>query len=75
MLNILTAKMFPDRTEADKLLGSVDEACTLLTDYNSRLTTELQQRKLAAKMLRDYVAAQKTALAEAEEKLQVCMCG
>ena len=60
-----------DRESAYALSQTVEEACGLLSQYNSRLQVELQERKHVAKMLRDFVAAQKTAQVEAEEKLQV----
>ena len=49
----------------------MDEAVSLLTSYNSRLSSELGDRKKVAKMLRDYIAAQKSALTESEAKLEV----
>ena len=53
------------------MLSSVEDACQLLTDYNARLTSELQERKHVARMLRDFIAAQKSAIADSEERLQV----
>ena len=58
-----------DTAEADTLMKTVDEACSLLTDYNARLAQELSERKAAAKMLRNYIHAQKKTLNESGEKL------
>jgi hypothetical protein len=60
-----------DGTEAGALLSSVEAACGLLTDYNARLGAELAERRHVARMLRDFIAAQKVAIQDAEEKLQV----
>lgn len=59
-----------DTGEADALAKTVDEACSLLASYNARLADELLERKRVAKMLRNYIQAQKAALAESEQKLQ-----
>ncbi|XP_013790680.1 regulation of nuclear pre-mRNA domain-containing protein 1B-like isoform X2 [Limulus polyphemus] len=59
-----------DKEAADKLSKQVDEACSLLDDYNSRLQQELEDRKQVAKMLNDYTYAQRNALALAEQKLE-----
>lgn len=60
-----------DTAEADALAKSVDEACSLLASYNSRLAEELLERKRIAKMLRNFIASQKEALVESEKKYQV----
>ena len=60
-----------DQGDALELRKTVDEAVSLLTSYNSRLSSELGDRKKVAKMLRDYIAAQKSALTESEAKLEV----
>ena len=54
-----------------ELSKTVDEATSLLADYNTRLSSELSDRKKVAKMLRDYIAAQKQALTESETRLEV----
>lgn len=59
-----------DTAEADVLAQAVDEACVLLANYNSRLSDELTERKRVAKMLRNYIIAQKNTLVESESKLQ-----
>ena len=58
-----------DTAEADTLMKTVDEACTLLNDYNTRLAKELSERKVAAKMLKNYIHYQKKALNESGDKL------
>lgn len=58
-----------DTAEADALMKIVDEACSLLTDYNARLAQELSERKNAAKMLRNYIHFQKRTLNDSGEKL------
>ena len=50
----------------------VEEARVLLAEYNTRLAKELEERKRVARMLRDFIAAQKEALTESEQRLQVC---
>ncbi|CAH1779101.1 unnamed protein product, partial [Owenia fusiformis] len=59
-----------DAAEAKKLISMVDDACTLLADYNSRLDNELEDRKRVGKMMREYVVTQKNSLAKREEKLK-----
>lgn len=65
--------LFTDTAEADALAQTVDEACVLLANYNGRLSDELTERKRVAKMLRNYIMAQKNALVESERKLQVLL--
>lgn len=60
-----------DKGEAEKLEVQVEEARTLLSEYNSRLSHELEERKRVARMLRDFIHAQKEALTESENRLQV----
>ena len=52
-------------------MTTVDEACLLLADYNGRLTAELEERKHMAKMLFDYIVAQKESLNVAQNRLKV----
>ncbi|XP_013783116.1 regulation of nuclear pre-mRNA domain-containing protein 1B-like [Limulus polyphemus] len=59
-----------DREAADKLSKQVNEACSLLDNYNSRLQQELEDRKQVAKMLNDYTYAQRSILALSEQKLE-----
>ncbi len=60
-----------DKGEAEKLESQVEEARSLLSDYNSRLAHELDERKRVARMLRDFIHAQKEALTESESRLEV----
>jgi len=48
----------------------VDDACTLLANYNARLADELVERKRVAKMLRNFITSQKDALVDSEKKFQ-----
>ena len=54
-----------------ELTQTVNEAVVLLAEYNSRLSCELSDRKKVAKMLHDYISAQKLALPDSEKKLEV----
>lgn len=58
-----------DKEGADQLTKSVDEACSLLADYNGRLAQELQERRRVARMLREFILEQKDQLAESEKTL------
>ena len=49
----------------------MNEAVVLLSDYNSRLSLELSDRKKVAKMLHDYIVAQKQASVVSEKRLEV----
>ena len=55
----------------NELMATVDEACLLLGDYNGRLAAELDERKRVAKMLFDYIVAQKESLNVAQNRLMV----
>ncbi|XP_076354834.1 regulation of nuclear pre-mRNA domain-containing protein 1B-like [Tachypleus tridentatus] len=59
-----------DKKAADKLSKQVNEACSLLNNYNSRLQQELEDRKQVAKMLNDYTYTQRSILALSEQKLE-----
>jgi hypothetical protein len=63
--------MFPDRVAAENLSIQVNEAVDLLTNYNTRLVTEMEDRKRASAMLKDYIAAQRELLEQAEQRLEV----
>merc|ERR1719367_1048380 len=56
--------------EAQTLQGQVDEANTLLDDYNQRLQEELKDRKKVGNMISEFLSAQKDLLAQAEERLE-----
>jgi hypothetical protein len=60
-----------DRSAADRLAKTVEEACSLLANYNSRLAEELQERRRIARLLREFILLQKTLLAEDEKKVEV----
>ncbi|KAF4518620.1 hypothetical protein B566_EDAN005945 [Ephemera danica] len=57
-----------DRMEAEQLSSRVGEAVSLLTDYNARLATEMEERKKLKQMLQDFLHAQKELLLQAEER-------
>jgi len=57
--------------EGRELLTKVNQAMTLLTEYNERLSQELKDRKKVDKMIADFLAAQKDMLAQAEERLEL----
>ncbi|KAL1450791.1 hypothetical protein WDU94_003111 [Cyamophila willieti] len=61
-----------DRVAAENLSAQVSEAVNLLTNYNTRLVTEMEDRKRAAAMLKDYIAAQRDLLEQAEQRLEEC---
>jgi len=58
-------------TEAQLLQSQVDEASSLLEDYNSRLQEELKDRKKVGNMISEFLSAQKDLLAQAEERLEL----
>ncbi|XP_052816576.1 regulation of nuclear pre-mRNA domain-containing protein 1B-like [Mya arenaria] len=59
-----------DKESARRLSDIVDSACSMLTDYNKRLSTEMEERRNLAKMLRAFVLAQSEQLHHAEKRLQ-----
>lgn len=65
------ANCFTDKDSAERLSKQVNDAVTLLTDYNQRLANELDSRKKIANMLRDFTQAQRELLAQAETRLVV----
>jgi len=60
-----------DKDSARKLSNTVDSACVLLTDYNKRLTSELDERRNVAKLLRSFILSQTEQLRHAERRLMV----
>lgn len=60
-----------DRTAADQLSAAVNEAATLLADYNGRLQAEMEDRRRLLTMLRDYTLAQRQLLQQAQSTLEV----
>jgi regulator of Ty1 transposition protein 103 len=63
--------LLTDKASAEKLSAQVNEAVQLLTDYNSRLASEMEYRKKLTTMLKDFLQAQKDLLAQAEHRLEV----
>ncbi|XP_048512023.1 regulation of nuclear pre-mRNA domain-containing protein 1B isoform X2 [Athalia rosae] len=59
-----------DRAAADQLSIAVNEAATLLADYNGRLQAEMEDRRKLLTMLRDYMLAQKQLLQQAQTTLE-----
>jgi len=57
-------------TEAEVLAGQVEEASTVLDEYNVRLQDELKDRKKVGSMISEFLSAQKDLLAQAEERLE-----
>lgn len=49
----------------------VNDAVALLTNYNARLSKEMEQRKHVAGMLRDFLQAQLDLKEQAEQRLAV----
>lgn len=58
-----------DKGTAEKLTRQVDVACSLLSDYNSRLSQELEDRKQVSVMLATYIKNQRDNLSSSEQKL------
>ncbi|GFT17845.1 regulation of nuclear pre-mRNA domain-containing protein 1B [Nephila pilipes] len=55
---------------AEKLSKQVEDASSLLTDYNKRLNEELEDRTLVSKMLNNFTHAQRELLAQSERKIE-----
>lgn len=49
----------------------MNEAAQILHDYNTRLASEMEERKKLTAMLRDFQAEQKELLAQAEQRHEV----
>lgn len=60
-----------DKDAALRLSKKVDEAVTLLRDYNARLAAEMTERNKLTVMLKDFQREQQELLAQAEQRLQV----
>ncbi len=58
-----------DKGAADRLSKLVEEARSILADYNSRLSQELEDRKHISTILNNYTQNQREALSIAEQKL------
>ncbi len=63
--------IFIDFEEGKKLLKTIAEACSLLSEYNKRLSSELSDRQIVQKKLAEYTAYQKYNLAATEDRLEV----
>ncbi|XP_060519889.1 regulation of nuclear pre-mRNA domain-containing protein 1B [Cylas formicarius] len=59
-----------DKEAAEKLAVQVKSAVLLLSQYNTRLQTEMEHRKKVAVMLKDFLQAQEELLAQAEHNLE-----
>uniref|UniRef100_V5HF20 Putative regulation of nuclear pre-mrna domain protein n=1 Tax=Ixodes ricinus TaxID=34613 RepID=V5HF20_IXORI len=59
-----------DRESGKQLAEQVEEACSLLAEYNSKLTQELEDRKQVSQMLADFTFHQRELMALAEQKLE-----
>jgi hypothetical protein len=49
----------------------VEQASTLLTDYNARLQEELKERKKVGTMIAEFLSAQKELLAQVKTTFEV----
>ncbi|XP_046659484.1 regulation of nuclear pre-mRNA domain-containing protein 1B isoform X2 [Homalodisca vitripennis] len=68
----LLAKL-EDRGAAERLAAQVNDAVTLLSEYNTRLANEMEDRRRVAQMLRDFTQAQRDLLTQAENTLEEYM--
>lgn len=55
----------------EDLIRQVNEAVSLLADYNARLINEMSERKKVANLLRDFIQSQRGLLIQAENRSQV----
>lgn len=60
-----------DRRMGESLLRQVNEAVSLLSEYNARLVNEMSERKKVGSLLRDFIQAQRGLLIQAENRSQV----
>ncbi|XP_054713904.1 regulation of nuclear pre-mRNA domain-containing protein 1B-like isoform X2 [Uloborus diversus] len=58
------------REAGEKLSKQVEEACTMLAEYNNRLTEELEERKEVSKMLGDFTRFQREQVTKSEQKIE-----
>lgn len=63
------ARKIRDKDAAERLSKQVDEACTILIEYNHRLAQELEERKRVSSMLVIFLKNHRDALQEAENRL------
>jgi len=59
------------KDEGEELLRKVNDAVALLTDYNTRLVCEMEDRKKVSSMLHDFIQSQRDLIDQAEQRLQV----
>lgn len=59
-----------DKEAAEKLSTQVGEAVHLLSQYNNRLSSEMDHRKKVSIMMRDFLHVQEELLAQAERNLE-----
>ena len=60
-----------DKRAAEHLSQQVNEACLLLSEYNQRLASELEERKKVAFLLRGFVNQVKAQMQDTEKQLDV----
>uniref|UniRef100_A0A1B6LCA5 CID domain-containing protein n=1 Tax=Graphocephala atropunctata TaxID=36148 RepID=A0A1B6LCA5_9HEMI len=68
----LLAKL-EDKGAAERLAAQVNDAVTLLSEYNTRLANEMEDRRRVAQMLHDFTQAQRDLLTQAENTLEEYM--
>jgi len=56
--------------EGETLLHKVNDAVALLTNYNTRLVCEMENRKKVFSMLHDFLQSQRYLIDQAEQRLQ-----
>lgn len=66
-----TLSKIDDKDSALRLATKVNEAVTLLKDYNARLSSEMTERNKVTVMLKDFQREQQELLAQAEQRLEV----
>ncbi|XP_070195087.1 regulation of nuclear pre-mRNA domain-containing protein 1B-like [Littorina saxatilis] len=59
-----------DMKSAERLSKQVNDACLLLSEYNQRLTSELEERRQVAFLLRGFVNNVKTQMQDTERQLE-----
>lgn len=62
--------LFLGKMDAQRLGTQVEDAVTLVTEYNGRLSQEIEDRKKLMVMLADFVEGQRELLTHAEKRLE-----
>jgi len=62
--------LYLGKDEGEELLRKVNDAVALLTDYNTRLVCEMEDRKKVSSMLHDFIQSQRDLIDQAEQRLQ-----